>query len=65
MTTFLLCWYALGWASVGIWLTGMPVLSACKLFWMLIYGGLSFLGSAIIWFENKKVSCLIIWRKKP
>ncbi len=63
MLTFLLCWYALGWASVWFWLRELRMLTLCNLLWMIVAGLFSLVMGFIIWADSAKPECFIVWRE--
>lgn len=50
MLTFLLCWYALGWAGLALWCKyEYNSLSLCQAFWGIAGGAFTVVGFCI-WF---------------
>lgn len=64
MTTFLLCWYALGWAAIGLLTSQLTYISICMVFWILLSGGLGFTIGLIVWVEANEPICPVVWRRK-
>lgn len=64
--SFLLCWYALGWASVGVWLQDEreTTLSLSWLVFNLLLGAVALTASCIMNFESGTWGPIIVWRRK-
>lgn len=62
MTTFLVCWYALGWAAVSAYCREEPYMTLQQFILLLLGGGLSLAILVRCYLEE---TAIIIWERKP